>query len=500
MEGMKRHATRTALLPENSSPAEIAVVWPLNDTVIPAAEKRIVFNTRGFKVSAEQPLEIRMPENDDFVRYFEQDLSEIILRGGTIGSHLVNLASHLHPERVETAVFFSTILTPEEIRLRRFLVPPCPGYDVDDVNGAVYNNVEKGTRWTTRTSDRRERTGSKAPHLKLNFSPGADFGAKTNEGMEQSAGVTIQAKTNEHLKDPIGAGAHRQPIRLCFVGSWKAGIDGQKEIWLQEMERLPQDRFSATYLTFQAEEDLPGNKGPAEKAAPPTTTASQLALEQRLRAAGVRVIRAPIPPVSLAEIEAGRTACGGENYRGGGGVCDGSSSSGSSGAVEGSEPQQQPHPPDPEALFRAILESLDRAGSKLALMHPPWARRVLEHIIGALGKARPDVLVLGNTRSLGDAVLTRAARLMVPRGDGNGGHSHLRVVVELPNIDPHPEIDADLLVAPSHYVARHEGTQALAREVGAGVVVIPPGVDMRSLLHPADAEARLQGRGEFPTK
>ena len=40
-------------------------------------------------------------------------------------------------------------------------------------------------------------------------------------------------------------------MRLCFVGLLK--LDGQKTIWLEQLRRLPRDRFSPRFVTFSDE-------------------------------------------------------------------------------------------------------------------------------------------------------------------------------------------------------------------------------------------------------
>lgn len=236
------------------------------------------------------------------------------------------------------------------------------------------------------------------------------------------------------------AQVRQKPLSLLFVGS--LAFDGQKSIWLQQMERLPRQRFSPTYLTFQ-EDDRAGELA--------TRVAHSGGIfERRLRRTGVPLVAVPAPrlEVNFNEIERLR----------------GKRDSGEIHLQGLQSPNIQ------EGAFSAILESFDNAKGDPSLMSPTWTRDIFLFIGQAVTEVSPNVLIMGNAKTLGDAVLTKAARwAMGPNG---------RVVMDFPNIDPAPGIAADVLAAPSHYVAQHFTTEALAAAAGAHVVVIPPGVSI----------------------
>lgn len=244
----------------------------------------------------------------------------------------------------------------------------------------------------------------------------------------------------------------RTPRRLTvvFVGSlvW----DGQKHIWLQQMEGLSRQRFKLKYLTFEETRDQ--NEGPRYWRG--TTTEE---FEHRLRAAGVPLIKIPSQRLrfdwtNLDHWMKGGGRVGNDGYK-------------SSNAIEHSV--AAPKVRVQETVFELVLESFNRAGGWPHLMSPPWTREVFEYIMDAVKSVAPDVVVIANGKTLGDAVLTRAARLAM--------HERGRIVMDFPNMDPAPGVDVDVLATPSHYVSRHPAVRALAETVGANVVVIPPGVD-----------------------
>lgn len=234
----------------------------------------------------------------------------------------------------------------------------------------------------------------------------------------------------------------KSPISLLFVGS--LNLDGQKHIWLQQMEHLSRARFSPTYLTFEGGEGEGENN--SEEGASIWKTNAVESFTRRLRRAGVPLVKARLPQVAKSWIL--------------------DSSSGNSSEQVAINLLQ-------EMAFTAVLESIDRAEGEPRSMSPPWARKIFERIADAIKDVSPDVLVVANGKTLGDAVLTRAARWAMSDYDFN-------IVMDFPNIEPAQGVDVDVLATPSHYVARHVDTEGLATAMGARVVVIPPGVQAAS--------------------
>lgn len=240
-----------------------------------------------------------------------------------------------------------------------------------------------------------------------------------------------------------GLGIKGRPISLVFVGSLR--LDGQKHIWLQQMEHLSRARFVPTYLTFEeGEGGSTNNADDAEEGIPSSWKTNAVeSFTQRLRRAGVPLVKAWLPQVEESWIF--------------------DSSSGGEASITLLK----------EMTFRAVLESIDRAGGEPRLMSPPWARELFQRIADAIKSVSPDVLVVANGKTLGDAVLTRAARWAMSDYD-------CKIVMDFPNIEPAQGVDVDVLTTPSHYVARHPDTEVLATVTGARVVVIPPGVQTAS--------------------
>lgn len=232
-----------------------------------------------------------------------------------------------------------------------------------------------------------------------------------------------------------------RPLTVVFVGS--LAWDGQKHIWLQQMEGLSRQRFKLQYLTFEETDN--GSEGPGFWRGTATEE-----LKHRISAAGVPLIKIPSPHLHFDW-----NTFDNDGYK-------------PSNAIKESVAAPKIVRVE-ETVFELVLKSFNRAGGRPHLMIPPWAREVFEYIMNAIKSVAPDVIVVANGKTLGDAILTRAARLAM--------HERGRIVMDFPNMDPAPSVDVDVLATPSHYVSRHPAVRALAETVGASVVVIPPGID-----------------------
>lgn len=267
------------------------------------------------------------------------------------------------------------------------------------------------------------------------------FDRSTSGTDEFERGAEAQHQNSEGgVEEPL------KPLSLVYVGS--LSLDGQKHIWLQQMEGLSRRRFAPKFLTFQGAGDREGARVDGGGAAVSTWKREAAEnFERRVRRAGVPLIKVASPRLLASDFD--------DLVHGGTLTNDGGVTAA---------------PPTPlvEALFKLLLDNLDLAGGDPRLMSPPWAREVFSRIADGVRNASPDVLVVASGRTLGDVVLTRAARWAM----GN----RLRIVVDFPNMKPARGISADVLATPSHFVARHPDVQALAAAAGARVVVIPPGV------------------------
>lgn len=250
--------------------------------------------------------------------------------------------------------------------------------------------------------------------------------------MVNKAGLEVPQRTGNTV-------SISSPIYLVFIGS--LNLDGQKYIWLQQLERLSRARFAPKYLTFHEDEESRRAHSIAEGVAPWKEDDVEV-FKRRLHDADVPLIRARTPRM--------HSSCISDR--------DGDKSTDKSRR---------------DTAFRAVLESIDSAGGDPSLMSPPWAREFFLLLADAIKSASPDVLVVANSATLGDVVLTRAARWAM---NGRG----LKIIMDFPNIKPTDGIDVDLLVTPSHYAARHPDIEALAESTRASVVVIPPGIEVAS--------------------
>lgn len=391
---------------------------------------------------------------------------------------------------VSTSVLFSTVLDATEISNRRFPLPSDAAWGAPTIR--IYSQTVKHGNLARREVDhvatsvnnKHGNMGSKTRIVESAAAASGQDGSRTIRNPETSSqgskgghgrGMRDEAEVGRHdsekegsvssttkltwqvdestVKGPRAGDATQQGLQrskkllsLLFVGS--LSFDGQKAIWLQQMEHLPRHRFSSTYMTFQNGD--PSIEQPASSAT--TGGASHLGgvLEGRLQRSGVTLIKVPAPRLDV------------EDW----GEID--HFVGSNRGSDNIHAKASQHPGLREAAFSAVLESLKKASGDPALMNPSWAQEMFYYIAQAVTQVSPDVLILGNAKTLGDAVLTQAARwAMGPHG---------RIVMDFPNINPAPGITADVLATPSHYVARHFTTETLAVMTGAQVVVIPPGV------------------------
>lgn len=357
--------------------------------------------------------------------------NSIILSAGMPYTQLVTIFATVRGQRVRASVVFSTIYDKHTIVSGRAPLPA-------------------DAAWGPRS----ESVASRLRELDTN----------NNQMLVNKAGHEVLPQRREDTVD-IAEGASSGPISLVFLGSLR--LDGQKYIWLQQLERLSRARFAPTYLTFHEEEEGEEEEESeransfAEGATPRTAHDVEI-FKRRLHDAGVPLIRARLPRMDLSCI------------------------SDRSGDKSTDKSRR-------EVAFGAVLESFDSAGGKPDRMSPPWAREFFQVIANAIKSASPNILVVANGATLGDVVLTRAARWAM---EGRG----LKIVMDFPNLNPAQGVDVDLLVTPSHYVARHPDIDALADLTRARrVVVIPPGIEVASslVISPAEegvSDAQLPGK------
>lgn len=395
-----------------------------------------------------------IPQNGDVPGVLESGNS-VILDVWEPCSQLVTLEANVNGQHVSASVSFSIILPTEKLVSSRAPAPTTVAWGVP-----WFASEHRSNEGRSLLQARPTRCQTTVEHAAL-----IDEIADTSNIWQDHRKVVREKSMTEDgtTIEPIFPS---HPLSLLFVGSLQ--YDGQKAIWVQQMEELPRDRFTSTFLTFQAEDE--DSNGGRHRHSGDT-------VERRLRRAGVPVvkIRAPQVDPSLTGPYNAKNArnklVNADQPR----ESDGEQSWNREGNLEGSlmaEPK--------EVIFSKVLDSFGAAGGVPALMEPAWARSIFEYIAQAVASISPDILILGNARTLGDALLTQATRyVMRPSG---------RIVMDFPNINPPAGITADVLAMPSHFVAQHPTTKDLAVATGAHVVVIPPGVSFgHSLSRPAIA-------------
>lgn len=379
---------------------------------------------------------MRIPQNGDTPDLLKNGNS-FTLEADTPCTLLVTLSATVLGRHVSASVLVSTILDKSAILSARAPLPADAG-------------------WGSRSEPTRSRLDG--PEGDQDFR-GSFFDTKSDK--HANVVDTGGPEVLQRLGNAAGTAGPAGPMSLVFVGSLQ--FDGQKHIWLQQMERLSRARFTPKYLTFQQEE-IRDTSVDAEGAGAWETDITEK-FERQLLRAGVQLVKATLPRIDASSVSYGS---------------DGDTSTD---ALR-------------ETALRAAIDSIDYAGDKPRLTSPPWARELAQVVADGVKSTSPDVLVIANDRTLGDVLLTRAARWAM-------GDRGCKIVMEFPNTDPMQGVDADVLVTPSHYVARHPDTIALAKSSRARVVVIPPGVEVASpfplpLEGVADASMSVRDSGGLP--
>ncbi|CAM9914424.1 unnamed protein product, partial [Scytosiphon promiscuus] len=393
----------------------IRITSPSNDEVLPFQDTVLTFETRGFTATVNTPIEaslkgpeiVFVPQNGE-IPFILTGTTYLTLSSPRPCTQLITLSATVHGQRVSTSVLFSTIPDKAAILSARIPLPA----------DAVW-----GPRSEAAPSQPRRPEVSPTAHRSSNTS---------EQGPLDMKGLDCQLEPTPRSNFAVDTEGAR-PISLVFVGDWV--FDGQKYIWLEQMERLSRARFTPKYLTFHAMHDE--SKETDASIHNWKENGAQI-LVQRLGQAGVQLIAAQPSMVNVSQ-------------------------------VADSSGQQSDTRYFEEKIMRMVLDSYDRAAGDPHLMSPPWTRDIFQPMADAIKYASPDVLVIANGQSLTDVVLTRATRWAM----GTGG---VKIVMDCPNLRPAPGVDIDALATPSHYVSRHPETEAVAAAAGAPVVVIPPGV------------------------
>ena len=348
-------------------------------------------------------VQVLIPQNGPMPALLTVKSNNIILSVEDPFTQLVTIFATVRGQRVSSAVVFSTVLDQDTLASARAPLPADAAWGLrSEAAASVLRDLDIGN----------------------------------NRVLVNKAGV--EASKRRETPASIADGPS-SPISLVFMGS--LSFDGQKYIWLQQLERLSRARFAPKYLTFHLETERERADSIAQGTAPWRADDVDV-FKKRLHDAGVPLVTAKTPimdPSCISERDGDKST----------------------------DKRRR------EVAFRTVLESLDSAGGDPHLMSPPWTRQLFLLVADAIKSTSPDVLVIANGISLGDAVITSAARWAM-------GSRGLKIVMDFPNIKPNHGVDVDLLVTPSHYVARHPDIEALVESTKAPVVVVPPGIEVAS--------------------
>eukprot|EP00903_Cladosiphon_okamuranus_P005408 g5396.t1 len=272
---------------------------------------------------------------------------------------------------------------------------------------------------------------------------------------------TDSNNTSKMLANTSGLKVSRRPdstevasslISVVFLGSLR--LDGQKHIWLHQMERLSRARFAPKYLKFHEEGEI--KEAPRQS---PMRKAPALGrrMTWRFSREGYRTpTDVPLVRTSSPRMKASW--------------------------MSESIDERATDYVLMNMGFGVVLESIDSAGDRPHLMSPEWPRDLFLVVADAIKRASPDVLVIPKSVTLGDVVLTRAASWAM----GNRG---VMIVMDFPNLYPAKGQGVDPLATPSHFVARHPDIEALAAYLKARVRTNPPGIEVASpVISPAAEE------------
>jgi glycosyltransferase involved in cell wall biosynthesis len=229
-----------------------------------------------------------------------------------------------------------------------------------------------------------------------------------------------------------------QNMKVTLVGTLK--FDGQKSIWLQQIEKIPASTVQWSYIMF-------ANNPTADELSGP--------FARRLEQLNVPMMFVPLS-TPMEDLVATFTKL------------------------------QITQKIDGTSVLNLLVEYADQVdpngvlGSFAAFqarVNFGWMRDFWESLVQAIASTTPDVLVFANARDISDKVLVRAARYaQVPS-----------LVMDLPNLYPVRPLQIDMIVAPSHFAKQHHSVQPLL-EHGVPCTVVNPGVDVHKFVPPSSSK------------
>jgi hypothetical protein len=292
------------------------------------------------------------------------------------------------------------------------------------------------------------------------------------------------------------SGVHSKPstIRICIWGS--NVMDGQKQIWLQQIESMQGARFAFTWILSLPEgQQLSHAEG--GHANPDLFDSYNSVLKRLVALPHCRVVDSPFNGFSLKveELLEAPTAAHHENEG------EGENEGENEGEGEREVAEEVPelaHHLAAAAVWRGELgrlylyahERFVAARRNISLLSPSWVRLFYERLHTFLLQQRCDVLVYGNSRGFSSDVFITdvSAAMQIP------------TVTELLNLFADPRVLPDAVVAPSLFALQHESVahlaDAYARTRGRRwerrleTAVIQPGVDAFGVFHPINYAAR----------
>ena len=314
---------------------------------------------------------------------------------------------------------------------------------------------------------------------RLNNDPNRKNGNGNNAGSVSVTGGAIAALTNS-FKLPVALWQKPPPqtrIGLCIWGSTK--MDGQKQIWLHQLEYLDKSQFEFTWVVADV--------GVSAMDAGRSDTNNNAVLAKLANLSHVRLVESPYgDPLSFEELMQKPN--------------------------DGSPSAWEMWNNEVENVYRYVIQRLKLSKYNIDAMSPPWAqnmiRKMRNHIIKdkcdiiVYGKdsgpgfvvcffhctnenvwcicvlyERSSVLCLGNNRGYNaDVMITYTARMLgVP------------TVTELLNLFTDPDIVPDVIIGPSVYSIQHDSISSLrippldsgTTSASPRMIVIAPSVDIK---------------------
>lgn len=211
---------------------------------------------------------------------------------------------------------------------------------------------------------------------------------------------------NDIILDEI-VSSLQKPINICIWGS--NSLDGQKRIWIEQIEQMNKTIFNFTWILSRYEDDSDYKK-------------SHETIDILNGISFTNIIESPFNMISL------------------------SIDSLEEDPNDGSETISKTWDNNPDNVFKYAADRLRLFNFNLTLVRPLWIKHLYTIILDLFIDLQCDIVVYGNNRGFtSDVFITDSARLL-----------NIPTVSELMNLYPHPYIIPSVFVGPSQYSIEHE--------------------------------------------